>query len=476
VASAHGMAVPSWNKWQLRLGSDSEDGADPAAISAWSPTRAGDGNQKLWPSVATGAHIAEPQPVMALTTQPVPPPRLARARVDASSRCTTADDVLMESGSDQELEQAAEVGDTWAEPPRSDAANPVSPEVQGPGMSQKAASAGQSGGFEHSNGDDRVAQLCCGSDAPELTTQAACEQQAVASLQALLFGQGGRSVGACAPGLAANLAAPSWLPPLPDTGATRCADASDACKAGAEAGADKPGHADQACLHGRSANPASPLRAPKPSNDEQRPKSRAVTPIGSIDDVSRGLIPSMPAVYIGTFPTFDAVFSVHWKAYPPASSALVPHKLADLQQHLGNVCAHAASSAARRCNSWCQCHHEHSFELAWVDTRTEALGTRSPTLSSATASCRSASGGLLPNRITSWCPDRCQDAVTGMGACSHVWCRHVNDFARTTLDDLLQMLSSKDPACQHAMRPSLLHPLGAASQAPTGEGAMTSMP
>ena len=400
------VELPTWDTWDLPIGSDFGDGQVQGTIAAWSPAFAVDTR-----SNAAGRG-AEPQPTMALSTASVPLPRLGDRH---QGRVPVAHGVASCNGSDQSPEAAAELGDAWisvgSSPNRSPSpgknaacavlaggackhaageavgmpCTDLNPQHSHVGGSKHAAhphrGAGKalpgslhSGHDRHSGGAPPFTQGMHGANgAASLATGAACEQRAVSVLEQLLLHAG--KLHGSADVLAKqlqNAEAAQGVAPAPEKSALVCA-VVPACKPPATSNA------------GRSRSAAMPAQI----MEQQRPPSRAVTPIGAISEVSRGLIPSMPPVYQSTFHTFDAIHAVYWKAHPPQPCASLAPQPSGLHEHVGNLCAHAAQSAALRCTAWFARHPTHACQH--TSTSGQVCGIRGD----AGQMARSASGMAL---------------------------------------------------------------------------------
>jgi hypothetical protein len=123
------------------------------------------------------------------------------------------------------------------------------------------------------------------------------------------------------------------------------------------------------------------------------PMPRTITPIGPIDNVSRGLIPSMPPAYPPHFPSFEAVSSVYWKAYPPEPCAALAARWpapSHIDTHRVEL-EHALDSGIGRCAAWCRRHEEHGFQHA-IDVSNPCGGSSTEGSALSSAGYRSSSG------------------------------------------------------------------------------------
>lgn len=117
-------------------------------------------------------------------------------------------------------------------------------------------------------------------------------------------------------------------------------------------------HSTPASHKSRSSEQTGPLRSP----DQQCVTLTSVPTIGSLYDLSRGLIPSLPQIYPAVFPCFESISALYWKLQHSQSKAGhgVPQRH-HRPQHDAMLIEDCLDRGIEYCEAWCTAHGLHGI-------------------------------------------------------------------------------------------------------------------
>ena len=129
------------------------------------------------------------------------------------------------------------------------------------------------------------------------------------------------------------------------------------------------GYVTQATRKCKPSEHTPPFRSP----DQQHSTLACVPSIGSLSDLSRGLIPSLPQVYPGAFPCFHAISALYWKfkhSQTGSNQGVISGHLK--LEHDTMLIDDCLDRSIEHCEMWCAAHGQygaphHDFRRFSVD-------------------------------------------------------------------------------------------------------------
>lgn len=94
---------------------------------------------------------------------------------------------------------------------------------------------------------------------------------------------------------------------------------------------------------------------PFPLPDQQHSARASVPSLGSLSDLSRGLIPSLPQIYQGSFPCFHAISALYWKFEQSRASQGAANGHVRLE-HDTMLIEDCLDRSIEHCETWCAAH------------------------------------------------------------------------------------------------------------------------